>query len=328
MEPIEARVLTHVADDILSQLLMQQTKQGLHAGQFGDHPDQSASWQPGHENISRKPRLYMTLWPCRILRRHNLGSEALSFAVQGVCAIFEGGVILGDEDSVPIPNQRSRFISYRHSICGALLLLEQVGWNKISEGILAKMLDRGSGWRAKDRGWAHSDALPGESDLYSSLYAIQLLERVHRSIDTHPDLADAVVRPLETTLDYLEETWERTGWAYGRLTSEESFPLAFAEVAEVLRERRPALFERVRDELLLYRNPVGTLEHEYRRRADQRVSEQSHLARFAYATFLALEPGSVWRGFGQRALAGELAGLTSAELAWLLDLEVTEGLYS
>jgi len=266
----------------------------------------------------------MTLWPCRVLRKHGLAEDAIHNALKGICAIFVDGVVLGDEDTIPVASEGRRFVSFRHSICGALILFEQAGWKGVTDGVLARMLDRGSPWRAPDGGWTHSDARPTQSDLYSGLYAIQLLDAARMCADVSAELSEAVMRPLEESLAYLAHAWETDGWSYGRLTSQESFPLSFAEVSTVLWERRPALFAAVADELLLYRNPVGDLQEEYRTYVDPTVSIESCRARLAYSTYLALHPRTVWGGFAQRALAGNIDTLNSVEIAWLLDLELTE----
>lgn len=314
--------LSTTASALLDLLLSQQTKRGLHVGQFGDHADQSEVHQP-HPlmDVAKKPRLYMTLWPCRILRRGGLAEDSVQKAADGVKRLFANGLVPGDEDNDPIP-PRTRYVSYRHSLCGALILFELIGRNAITDRVLGGMLDWESPWRAKDHGWGYSDSHPGQSDLYTSLYAIELLKQVHVSPYVEADLADAASEPLETTLDYLERAWEADRWAYGNLKSEESFPLVFAEVAEILQAHRPNLFNEVADEILLHRHPVGGMRASYRGRVRPKVSDESCLARLAYAAYLACLSTNVWTGFASLALRGDLRTLTSAELAWLLDLEL------
>lgn len=314
--------LSPVASELLDLLLSQQTRDGLHFGQFGDHRDQSQGHQPSRViDIAHKPRLYMTLWPCRVLRRRGLAEDAVLQAIKGVQSLFVKGIVPGEENNDPIPPRR-RYVSYRHSICGALILFEMTGRNPITDGVLSKMLDWQSPWRASDRGWAHGDAQPGQSDLYTSLYAIELLSDVHFSAEVDADLDEVAMDALETSLDYLDNAWEANGWGYGELKAEETFPLAFAEVADILQKHRPELFKKVSAEILLHRNPVGGMRASYRERVKQTVSDQSCLARLAYAAYLAGHASSVWRGFARLALDGELQRLTSAEIAWLLDLEL------
>jgi len=309
-------------------LLGQQTKQGPYFGQFGDHADQSRDHQPSSlKDISTKPRLYMTLWPCRVLRRHGLAEDAVSNAITGVKGLFERGVVPGEEDSNPIP-PRERFTSYRHSICGALILFEMSGRNPITDGVLGQMLDAQTPWRMPDGGWAHGDAPPPKSDLYTTLYAIELLEGIRLSPEADDELAHSVEQPLKSSLDYLQREWDTNNWSYGRLKSAESFPLAFAEVAGILQECRAELFAAVVNEILLNRNPAGGLRAEYRAKVKARVSDESCLARLAYASFLAQQPKRIWGGFAKRALAGNLGTLTSAELSWLLDIELATGISS
>jgi len=184
------------------------------------------------------------------------------------------------------------------------------------------MLDRGSKWRTSQYGWVHSDARPKDADLYSSLYAIQLLDATTRSPEALPELADAAEEALKKSIGYLSEAWEKTGWRYESVSSQEATPLAFIEVADVLRERCPQLYSVVVDELLLQRNPAGGLQEEYRKNTDPEVSDECLLVRFAYAMYSALEPKSIWRNFADAALRGRLETLTSVEAAWLVDLQL------
>jgi hypothetical protein len=206
-----ANELSPDAQKLLDLLLRQQSKHPPHRGQFGDHPDQSDAHQPGVERIDSKPRLYMTLWPCRILRKYNLAPAAIKAAIDSVEALFPpNGFVMGEEDTDPVPGLRQRFTSYRHSLCGALILFENSGLTEIPGRVLDVMLDRRGAWRAADRGWVHGDARPGQSDLYGSLYAAEFLAALLSSTELDSDVAGPAGAALETTLDYVEREWEKT----------------------------------------------------------------------------------------------------------------------
>jgi hypothetical protein len=317
--------LTEHAARLLGMLLQDQSTSGSHCGQFGRSESlaNAAAWNPGVEDLDSKPRMYMTRWPCRILRRHGLAAPALDRAVKGIEGLFVSNVIPGEQSLNPFPGRRKRFTNYRHTLCGALILLEQKGWNPTTEWVMGRMLSRAATWRTRNFGWLHSNASPNEADLYSSLYAVQLLEAAIKNPEAQVDLADAAEPILEASLTFLAAEWEANGWAYETLTRQEVFPLAFIEIAPILQKRRRALYDAIVNELRLYRNPAGGLQEEYLGLTDGAVSEEMCLARFAYASYLAIEPTDVWRSFADSALRGDVGKLTSVEAAWLIDLELS-----
>jgi hypothetical protein len=248
----------------------------------------------------------------------------VKLAIAGVKALFKNGYITGEEEWSEIPGRRPALLyNYRHTICGALILAEQVGWNPITETVIGRMLERDNRWHNRDGGWAHSNPLPNGSDLYSTLYSIQLLEWALNS-DRATALAEPAGRRMERSLDYLSDCWDANGWEFSSLSSQEIFPQAFIEVADTLRIRRPELHATVVAELLLQLNPAGGLTEEYLEKADRGVTEERHLARFAYATYRAQQPQATWRRLAEGALAGATESLNSVEAAFLLDLELTQ----
>jgi hypothetical protein len=311
---------------LLTLMLQDQSQSGTHDGQFGRSESlaKAGAWNPGVEDLDSKPRMYMTRWPCRILRRHQLAKSALDRAVQGIERLFVGNVIPGEQSLNPFPGRRKRFTNFRHTLCGALILLEQKGWNPATEWVVGRVLSRAATWRTRNFGWLHSNAKSNETDLYSSLYAVQLLEASINNPEAPVGLADAAEPILDASLAFLAGEWDANGWAYETLTRQEVLPLAFIEVASILRQRRRALYDAIVDELRLYRNPGGGLQEEYLGLTDETVSEETCLARFAYASYLAIEePTEVWRGFADAALRGDEGTLTSVEAAWLIDLELS-----
>lgn len=310
---------------LLRTIVADQSRSGSHKGQFGRSASlaEDRAFNPTRERISPKPRMYLTRWPCLILARHRLAPRQVKLAVTGVKNLFKNGYIMGEEEWSQIPGRRPGLLyNYRHTICGALILVEQVGWNSISETVIGRMLERDNQWQNPDGGWAHSSPLPSASDLYSTLYSIQLLEWALNS-DRASSLADAANPRIERSLDYLSNCWEANGWEFGSLSSQEIFPQAFIEVADAIRIRRPELHAAVVAELLLQLNPTGGLTEEYLQHADRGVSEERHLARFAYATYCAQQPTATWQRLARDALAGEIAALNSVEAAFLLDLHLS-----
>jgi hypothetical protein len=201
------------------------------------------------------------------------------------------------------------------------MLVEQEGWKKTSEDVLGQMLDPGNQWQNEDGGWAHTSPLPSQSDLYSTLYAVQLLHCAEASGLGGTEVA---TRRLECSLNYLSACWDREGWALEGLTSEEVFPQAFIEVVDILRVRRPDLYDLLVLKLLLQLNPAGGLSEKFRGSVSDEVSDERHLARLAYATYRALQSPSIWRRPAEAAMAGGIDELNSVEAAFLIDLALSE----
>jgi hypothetical protein len=313
---------------LLRMLLRDQSRFGRHRGQFGRLRSlgQGRAWAPPVERMFSRPRMYVTRWPCRVLKSHGLAPRALALAIAGVEALFENHMILGEEDTNPLAWRRRRFVNLRHTICAALILFEQKGWEQAHvKAVVGEMLSRGDRWRRRG-GWLHSEAEPDSADLYSTLYAVQLLDAVTNCPDVSSDLAEAAEAVVQQSLVYLENEWKEHGWKYRALSAQESFPLAFIEVAEVLRRRRPELHDSVVDRLLAHRNPAGGLQSGYLAAVQDEsdVSAECLLARNAYATYQALLPRSVWGPLRDAALAGNCGSLTAVEAAFLIDMEARD----
>lgn len=307
---------------ILEALLVDQSTSGTHKGQFGASVSLSESEQYGDkEDMETKPRMYMTRWPCLVLGRYRLAPLAVAFAVENVTRLFSGGRILGrDAYAASRVDRPQRIIcNFRHTMCGALLLLEQTGWNQITRRVLGEMLDAADPWQVPCGGWKGVSSR-SEADLFASLYAIRLLNAVILLGGDAPGFARDPLEPLHRSLDYLERQWDKNGWQFSDLSSEETFPQAFIEISDVISRHRPRLHQRVVARLLDQLNSTGGLSASYKQKSDPLVSEERHHARLAYATYLAEQPFAVWGSLAGSALSGRLDRMYAAELAFSLDM--------
>jgi|GEM_PF-2950878 len=327
--PLAGPTLQFVGDHLRSQqrrlfhlLLNDQSMIGPHWGQFGRGASLSESKQynPGRESVRNKPRMYMTRWPCYVLGKHALAPRAVARAVRAVDKLLAGGVILGEEEWPSIPTQQPRLLTnFRHTMCGAMLLLEQRGWNDTAESVVGRMLDPSAQWQQADGGWPLTSPVPAASDLFASLYAIQLLDAVVAS-NRASGLTVAAEMRLQATLDFLDGYWCENEWSYGPLSSEEIFPQVLIEVGPILRGRRKNTFDAAVAKLMHQLNPAGGLTDGYWARSDNSVPEERRCARMAYALFRMGQDARVWRKLTQEALSVSLKRQSAAELAFLLDM--------
>ena len=308
--------------DILGALLRDQSTVGYHKGQFGASVSLAESMQYGDaENMETKPRMYMTRWPCLVMKRHKLAPLAVKFAVENVRKLFVGGRILGRDayTDARVDRPQRHICNFRHTMCGALLLLEQIGWNDTTRQVLGEMLDTDAEWQDPFGGWRGVSSRQ-TTDLFASLYAIRLLDATAMSPDPIREVALPGSAALERSLDYLESYWISSSWKFGELSAEETFPQAFIEICDVLRRRRPALYHEVVAGVLAQLNFTGGLSVAYKDKMDPMVSAERHHARLAYATFLAGQPDAIWGNLTSYALSGDLDRMYAAELAFMLDI--------
>jgi len=71
---------------LVRKLVRDQSRKGIHFGQFGRSASisESAKYQRNPEDLSVKPRMYLTYWPGTVLQAHNLAPRAVRLAVKGV----------------------------------------------------------------------------------------------------------------------------------------------------------------------------------------------------------------------------------------------------
>jgi hypothetical protein len=117
---------------IVRALLHDQSKLGSHRGQFGTSTSLSESkkWQTvgSRENVSVKPRMYLTYWPALILSRHHLANSSVTFALLAIRSLFTNNRILVTQSASPDmpPNRDPILVSYRHTMAGALILADSM----------------------------------------------------------------------------------------------------------------------------------------------------------------------------------------------------------
>ena len=325
------------------RILASQTLSGRQKGQFGKSIEaaEDRRWQlvgAAREDMSTKPRMYLTLWPVIVLRRRGLARARSSLAATGIRRTFQDNKVLVAQASVPNMSPMdptARIVSYRHTMAGALILQEYGKWNRTTRAVIDAMLDPKNAWGTENAwgtpsgGWFAAEGAK-DVDLWASAYAAKLLVRVVSCpgpAGFSPRERSEAERKLDATLSFLNCEWTKKQWAYGKLKSEESAVVMFIEVFPVLCKRDPRLLDlclsHFRKEWL---TPTGNLSDEYLKRLkNDPVLGKQLLVRMAYAFYLAGD-ARIWRGMFDSASRGNLDGLQSAELAFLLDMswEMTE----
>jgi len=202
-------------------LVLDQSRSGVHFGQFGRSTSlgESAKYQRNPEDLSIKPRMYLTFWPGVILQAPGLAPRAVRLATRGVQQLFEDGCIYVHQpiNTESLPQRQTKLISYRHTICGAYYLYVQLGWNKTTGVVLDRMLDSRNGWQNADGGWAHSNQGVVDSDLWGTAYALRLIDAAIRQCSGHISVAQLNLAKLaqQDTVRFLAQSWSNRGWAYG-----------------------------------------------------------------------------------------------------------------
>ena len=132
---------------IVRLLLADQSLIGVHKGQFGKSTSLSVSkkWQTqgSRENVSIKPRIYLTYWPTLILRRHNLTKRSVGLARLSIQNLFLNNRILVAQSAAPnmAPDREPVIVSYRHTMAGSLILAAFESWNPTTRATLDAMID-------------------------------------------------------------------------------------------------------------------------------------------------------------------------------------------
>ena len=311
-------------------ILASQTLYGRQMGQFGKSIEaaEDRRWQlagAAKEDIRTKPRMYLTLWPVIVLRRRGLAPGRISLAAAGIRRTFRDNEVSVAQAAVPNMSPMAptaRIVSYRHTMAGALILQEYEKWNRTTRAVIDAMLD--NAWGTASGGWFAAEGAQ-DADLWASAYASNLLVRVvscpGRAEFSPPERLKAE-RKLDDTLSFLNCEWTTKKWAYGGLEPEESAVVMFIEVFPVLCKRDPRLLDLCLNHFRQWLTPAHNLSDSYlgplKAKGSPVLGEQL-LVRMAYAFYLAGD-ACIWRGMFDSASRGNLDGLHSAELAFLLDM--------
>ncbi len=268
--------------------------------------------------------MYLTYWPGVILKARQICPFALCYSIKGVSRLYERNCIhvtVEFPDKPPPAGPVARtMVSYRHSMCGALFLYQQIGWNQISRKVVDMMIDPQNPWQNTDGGWAHRDTDGNESDLWGSAYALRLLECVLQSEDSFFESERKCAEDAFTsTQGYLRSAWRTEKWRYGRARSEENAVNLFIDVAKVLGRHDSSLQHDVITWLHSCLSPSGDLSEQYLvafRNSD--IDSPRLSARMAYALFRVGEPN--WTKLFETVISSRGESLNSAEMAFMIDL--------
>lgn len=162
---------------LLDALRVDQSISGPHYGQFGRpaNLEEEVRFQTGGEDIQSKPRMFLTMWPVIVLTQRRLMKSRAALAEAGVRRLMSGGRIrvFQSADANMSPIRLRPLISYRHTMCAAVILHQRTGWGADVRNIVGAMLDEQGGWQNDDGGWAQCDVQFTASDLFSSSYAMR-----------------------------------------------------------------------------------------------------------------------------------------------------------
>lgn len=309
---------------LIRRLVHDQSRTRIHRGQFGKSTSlaEITKYQKNPEELASKPRMYLTFWPTVILKSRDLAPRAVRLAVEGVRQLYENNRIAVRQaiSREMLPQKQPTMVSYRHTMCGALFLYHQLGWNTTSSAVVDLMLDERNAWQNADGGWAHSDRDVVESDLWGSVYALRLLDLVLQNTNSFSYIAQKRAGDaLAATLRYLTQAWQASRWSYGGAASEENAVLLFIDAAESLRQHDSALHEQVKSHIRSWLSPSGDLSDTYLK-ACHGVSAGQLYARMAYALFRGQENSSVWGRLFERVVRDGGDVLVSSEMAFMIDL--------
>lgn len=313
---------------LINRLLQDQSKAGPQRGQFGNSTATATSekiYNRNREAMEAKPRMHATRWPCLVLHRHELAIPQVAIAINAVRSLFEDGVIKGKNPFPPnsLPGQEPKpLTNFRHTMCGALVLLEFEGPNPITGRILAKMLDDGAHWQNQDGGWSDISTYLGQSDIFASSYAAQILFKSLEVDMFSTEVETETITALSRTIAFMKEAWLADGWKFGELNSEEIFPQIVAELSHVLKVHDPEWLQSLEKLASEQLNRAGDVRRGYAEKCHPTVDEARLRARLTYCAFLAgdFQPDLAWTG--ATWTAEEINRLTAVELAQILDIRL------
>lgn len=321
---IDNKRLNRIRKLLIRKLISDQTRKGIHYGQFGKSAAnlESAKYQGNPENLAIKPRIYLTFWPGVILKKHNLAPRALHLAIKGIQKLYHNNRITVSQSlsSGMLPDKQPVMISYRHTMCGALFLYYHLSWNSVTRGVVDLMIDRRNKWQNSDGGWAHSDREVIESDLWGSVYAIQLLQILNQSEGVYSAiLRKDAEQALKDTLEYFKNEWVTSKWTYGGACAEENAVNLFIDIAPILKIYDLDLYTEVLNHLLNWLSPAYDLSEAYIAICSG-IPKPRLCARMAYALYKAGQSKVIWIPLFKNAISDNLDDFISTEIAFLIDL--------
>ena len=310
---------------ILIRLLRRdQSRTGPHYGQFGRSAslDEQEKYQTGSEKLSLKPRLYLTNWPCTILKEHNLEPRSIRIAANGIERLFVNSrvyVYQSATQQTP-PHHQPQIISYRHTICGALLLHHVKGWIRIVRNVVDAMLDDRNDWQKADGGWAQCDREHTQSDLWGSAYALRLLQCVLDDSKTFSSAEHTLAfNAISRTIAYFRKCWEKNEWSYGKSLSEENAVILLIEIAPVLLRHDRQFLDTVVAHTKQWLSPSGDLSESYLATCKD-IPRTVLYARMSYALCLGQQSTSLWLPLYYRSVENLTDDLNSADMSFLIAL--------
>jgi hypothetical protein len=312
-----------IRETLIARLKRDQSESGIHAGQFGKttDPDNEERFLTGRENLSTKPRIYLTLWPAVILRSRGLLIDQVALALDGLCSLFSRDrirVFQAAPRQSP-PQLEASLVSYRHTIGAALLVYYLRGWVSVVRNIVSSMLDQRNRWQNSDGGWAQCDREHVESDIWGSAYAVRLIAKLLQDAIATKSQSDSIEMQIKRALAYFRGQWETNRWAVGASSSEENSMLILIEIAPILRLYEPKLLSEVISHLRTWLSPLGQLSETYMARCPGNSLSALH-ARVAYALYRAGEGRNTWMPLFHVATENLSDKFNSSDMAFIVDL--------
>lgn len=321
---------TKLQKKIIRKLLIDQSRFGYHRGQFGKSCDSlnSEKWQPkgSREKMNLKPRIYMTYWPLFIFKKHNIEHHSVKLAIAGIRELFQNNRIsLFTSAPETSPTSHSQKWSIRHTMAGAHILAFQDPNNSITRSVIGQMLDKENLWQESLGGWKQTSEPNNKPDLWASVYAVKLLDfAITENLKPFSEKTDILKESIKKTFSYLEKEFVDSSWGVtGKLLIEENLITIFTDLAHLLPDYSPFLFEKCISEMKKWLDSAGYLRVTYLSTLEKQltpVSEEQAYLRMAYAFYLAKDETVDWRPWFEKVSKSSLKSLFSYELAFLLDL--------
>lgn len=311
---------------IIRLLLADQSLIGVHKGQFGKSTSLSVlkKWQTqgSRENVSIKPRIYLTYWPTLILQRHNLKKRSVGLARLSIQNLFSNNRILVAQSAAPnmAPDREPVIVSYRHTMAGSLILAAFESWNPTTRATLDAMIDPKNDWQKSNGGWRQVSDHFNTADLWASAYAVELLDKcLSPSSPFSKAEQTRAEQLLISTLSFFEEHWAKKHWAFGKLTAGEAAVPLYINLVQVLAQWKPSMAADCLKVFESWLSHSGDLSDSYKAKLDGWPSEQLY-ARMAYAFYLGDIDSNIWKILFEKLVQGDLTKLYSSGLSFTLDM--------
>lgn len=306
---------------LLRDIKREQILRPSHYGQFGASTSklEEARFQKGNENLASKPNMFLTYWPCQILGKHKLAKKELSRASVGLERLFVDNTILA-ELTGSMPDRASFVVSIRHTMAAALIEQSLSNWTGRVKSIALKSVNSPAQWQNTDGGWKKWSEQQVGSDLWSTLYACQLLASA-KLADTQFTDQERVQfsRCLTRALDWLVEEWHKNGYEYGNVTSNESVPFVCCIIGDALRSEDHPLLKLLTEKMLSWLGPENLMSVTYSESLPE-VGMAAKQIRLAFALYQSGLEKAKWIALLTNTAKHYSESLTSAELSWALEL--------